>query len=80
MVRIGVLSDTHLPDTGDALIFLQELAARHFADVDLILHAGDIVAPDVLRPLLRARCMACAATWIRRLRTFRSSAYCKSPV
>jgi uncharacterized protein len=48
MVRIGVLSDTHLPDSGEAFAFLQELAARHFADVELILHAGDLVAPALL--------------------------------
>lgn len=51
MKRIGVLSDTHLPDSAAASIFLQELAARHFADVELILHAGDIVAPGVLAAL-----------------------------
>jgi putative phosphoesterase len=48
MVRIGVLSDTHLPDSAEAGAFLQELAARHFAGVELILHAGDIVACGVL--------------------------------
>jgi hypothetical protein len=48
MVRIGVLSDTHLPDSAEAGAFLQELAARHFAGVELILHAGDIIACGVL--------------------------------
>jgi hypothetical protein len=48
MIRIGVLSDTHLPDAGESFAFLQELANRHFAGVELILHAGDIVAPAVL--------------------------------
>ena len=45
MKRIGVLSDTHLdgPDAG-----LEELAARHFSDVDLIIHAGDMVNLSVL--------------------------------
>lgn len=47
-MRIGVLSDTHLPDTGEALALLLNIADRHFADVELILHAGDIVAPAVL--------------------------------
>ena len=51
MKRIGVLSDTHLPDNAAAALFLQELAARHFADVELILHAGDVVAPGVLAAL-----------------------------
>lgn len=48
MIRIGVISDTHLPDTGESLAFLVDLAARHFQGVEVILHAGDIVAPDVL--------------------------------
>lgn len=48
MLRIGVISDTHLAETGEALAFLMDLAERHFQAVDLILHAGDIVAPGVL--------------------------------
>ena len=51
MQRIGVLADTHLPDTGEAYAFLHDLAARHFAAVDLVLHAGDIVAPAILTAL-----------------------------
>ncbi|TLM69293.1 MAG: metallophosphoesterase [Deltaproteobacteria bacterium] len=48
MLRIGVISDTHLPASGEALAFLADLAASRFQGVDMILHAGDIVAPDVL--------------------------------
>ena len=48
MTRIGVISDTHLGDTDEATAFLQHLAECHFQGVDMILHAGDIVAPDVL--------------------------------
>lgn len=48
MIRIGVLSDTHLGDTGQAAAFLHAVAARHFAGVDMILHAGDVVAPALL--------------------------------
>lgn len=48
MIRLGILSDTHLPDTGEALAFLLELAERHFQEVEAILHAGDVVAPGVL--------------------------------
>jgi hypothetical protein len=48
MVRIGVLSDTHLSDDAGARRFLHSLAERHFAGVDLILHAGDIVVPELL--------------------------------
>ena len=51
MIRIGVLADTHLPDTREASALLQELAARHFREVAMILHAGDIVAPGVLEGL-----------------------------
>lgn len=47
-LRIGVLSDTHLPDTGDARAFLLDLVESVLAPVDLILHAGDLVAPDLL--------------------------------
>ena len=46
--RIGVLSDTHLPDSGDAHNFLLDLVENVLAPVDLILHAGDLVAPDLL--------------------------------
>ena len=51
MPRIGVLADTHLADTGAAYAFLQDLIERQFAAVDLILHAGDIVAPGLLTAL-----------------------------
>jgi len=45
MKRIGILSDTHMnkPDA-----FLEEIASRHFSDVDLIIHAGDLVSIEVL--------------------------------
>jgi putative phosphoesterase len=46
--RIGVLSDTHFNASAEALAFIAELADTHFAQVDLILHAGDIVAPEIL--------------------------------
>ena len=48
MTRIGVISDTHLADTGDSLVSLVKIAEDHFQKVELILHAGDIVAPCVL--------------------------------
>lgn len=48
MFRIGVISDTHLTETGEAMAFLSELAEQCFAEVAMILHAGDIVAPGVL--------------------------------
>lgn len=48
MVRIGVISDTHLGDTGKAAAFLHGLAVRYFSGAAMILHAGDVVAPNVL--------------------------------
>lgn len=48
MLRLGVISDTHLADRGDSLAFLLDLAERHFQGVEVILHAGDIVAPGIL--------------------------------
>jgi putative phosphoesterase len=47
-MKIGVLSDTHLGDLKQALPFLQALADRYFNDAELILHAGDLVNPDIL--------------------------------
>jgi predicted phosphodiesterase len=56
-VRIGVLSDTHLPDSVDAYDFPDSVDAYDFlhtlieevlAPVDLILHAGDLVSPNLL--------------------------------
>jgi putative phosphoesterase len=47
-LRIAVLSDTHLPDSADAHDFLLDLVDNVLAPVDMILHAGDLVAPDLL--------------------------------
>jgi len=47
-LRIAVLSDTHLADSGDAHAFLQDLIENVLAPVDMILHAGDLVAPELL--------------------------------
>ena len=55
-IRIGLLSDTHICNEELPLQFEQV-----FADVDLILHAGDIIYPRVLdelehmAPVLAAR-------------------------
>lgn len=46
--RIGVLSDTHIGDAWLSDSFIKTLEREHFADVDLILHAGDLVDPDIL--------------------------------
>ena len=58
MMRIGLISDTHIPIDAEKL---PEQLPRAFHNVDLILHAGDVYAPSVLAelgtiaPLLAAR-------------------------
>lgn len=47
-IRIGVLADTHLPDSTDARAFLAEVVDTLLAPVEMILHAGDLVAPGLL--------------------------------
>jgi uncharacterized protein len=44
-IRIGVLSDTHLTEATGAL---KGIVERYLRDVDMILHAGDIVAAEVV--------------------------------
>ena len=48
MLRIGVLSDTHLRDTGHGMAFLHDLAIDYFSGIDLLLHAGDVGDPSIL--------------------------------
>jgi uncharacterized protein len=43
--RIGVLSDTHIPQRG---VRLPDAVLRHFEDVELMLHAGDLSTLAVL--------------------------------
>jgi len=44
-MKIGVMSDTHLDHMSDDL---GERILKHFKDVDMILHAGDVVEQSVL--------------------------------
>lgn len=46
--RIGVLSDTHMPQRGERL---RNTVLRHFEEVELILHAGDLSTLAVLDQL-----------------------------
>lgn len=46
-MKVGILSDTHLSPVGDIKPLL-DLARGHFANVDLILHAGDVGDLDKL--------------------------------
>lgn len=48
LMRIGLISDTHVPETGPSLPCR---IAEVFQGVDLILHAGDIYIPSVLDEL-----------------------------
>ncbi len=45
MLKIGVLSDTHIPQRAKTL---PEVLVQDFSGVDMILHAGDLVIPEVL--------------------------------
>jgi putative phosphoesterase len=47
-MRIGLVTDTHLPAVHRQLDDLGPEAAAFFATVDLILHGGDVTAPSVL--------------------------------
>ena len=48
IVRVGVLSDTHIPK---AALDLPEAVYREFEKVDMILHAGDLIERSVLEKL-----------------------------
>lgn len=47
-MRIGVISDTHLPSIIRRVDELGPQTSEFLASVDLILHAGDVTAPSVL--------------------------------
>jgi putative phosphoesterase len=47
-MRIGIVSDTHLPNLIRDLDELGPEPSRFFASVDLILHSGDLTSPMVL--------------------------------
>jgi putative phosphoesterase len=47
-MKIGVISDTHIPD---AAVSLPSEIFRAFSDVDMILHAGDILEMAVIEEL-----------------------------
>lgn len=54
-MKIGVISDTHLVTVDNRFA---ELMRRYFSDVDLIIHAGDIVEESVLHFLSAWRLLA----------------------
>ncbi|MFH0826743.1 MAG: metallophosphoesterase [Candidatus Omnitrophota bacterium] len=47
-MRIGVLSDTHIPDRAKEI---PQKILEDFADVDMIIHVGDLVDLSVLKKL-----------------------------
>jgi putative phosphoesterase len=58
-MRIGILSDTHLPNIIRELDELGPEPAAFFATVDLILHSGDLSSPMVLDWLEQFAPVAC---------------------
>lgn len=49
-IKVGVLSDTHLERVTASLVRIYE---RHLADVDVVVHAGDVISTEVVRFLDR---------------------------
>jgi uncharacterized protein len=58
-MRIGIVSDTHLPNLIWQLDELGPEPARFFSTVDLILHSGDLTSPMVLDWLERFAPVVC---------------------
>jgi putative phosphoesterase len=58
-MRIGIVSDTHLPNLIRQLDELGPEPAKFFSSVDLILHSGDLTSPMVLDWLERFAPVAC---------------------
>jgi hypothetical protein len=58
-MRIGILSDTHLPNIIRDLDELGPEPARFFANVEMILHSGDLTSPRVLDWLERFAPVLC---------------------
>jgi uncharacterized protein len=47
-MRIGLIADTHIPETGDRL---PDAVFQAFRDVDLVMHAGDVYVNSVIEEL-----------------------------
>ena len=58
-MRVGIVSDTHLPNLIRHLDELGPEPARFFSNVDLILHSGDLTSPMVLDWLERFAPVLC---------------------
>jgi len=46
-MKIGVLSDTHIVSLAEGIKLADELLAGPFADIGAIIHAGDLVIPEI---------------------------------
>lgn len=58
-IKIGVISDTHIPDRAQ---YLPLQIMQEFKKMDMIIHAGDLVELNVLEKL-RAICPDVKAVW-----------------
>jgi putative phosphoesterase len=58
-MKIGVIADTHIPNRADAIP--QEIL-KSFKEVDMIIHAGDLVELSVLDKL-KSACKNVKAVW-----------------
>lgn len=47
-MRIAVFSDTHLSDPHVGIPLLEGILRRYLPEADMVLHAGDLVHPDLL--------------------------------
>ena len=47
MKKIALISDTHFQSMADAVPLVERLRRSCFRDVDAVIHAGDMVHPDV---------------------------------
>ena len=59
-MKIGVISDTHIGNLSEGVELLELLDRELFHDAEAILHAGDVVHPDLLdcfadRPIIGVR-------------------------
>lgn len=59
MIKIGVISDTHISDRSNDI---PQKILDAFKDVDMIIHAGDLVELDVLEKLKKV-CSNVKAVW-----------------
>lgn len=58
MMKIGVLSDSHLSELRDAAVLADFLLRGPFSGVEAVLHAGDIVVPELVDCFLPVPCYA----------------------